>query len=181
MFLGYQNNKIKYYVEQPLNSSIYNVDRWEETYEEYVLDGDEYVIKDEAWEEEQAKKRKQAFLKDFFKVGDYGYYRRQPKGYQSAVESMNVLFNIANVSKGLQGGLIIFYEEPDFTDPKQCTEEWLVAHQIIMEAMSLQDFLSLYVDFMTAWNTEEHETIEPEPQSDDELIEKPEEEEEIEE
>ena len=125
----------------------------------------------------EEQKRKQEFLKDFFKVGDYGYYRRQPKGYQSAVESMNVLFNIANVSKGLQGGLIIFYEEPDFTDPEQCTEEWLVAHQIIMEAMSLQDFLNLYVAFMTAWNTEEHETIKPEPQSDDELIEKPEEEE----
>ena len=30
MFLGFQENKIKYYVEQPLNPSIYNVDRWEE-------------------------------------------------------------------------------------------------------------------------------------------------------
>lgn len=43
MFLGYQNNKIKFYVEQPLNPQLYNVDRWEQTDKEYVLEGDEYV------------------------------------------------------------------------------------------------------------------------------------------
>lgn len=46
MFLGYQNNKIKFYVEQPLNPNFYNVDKWEETQDEYVLDGDEYILKD---------------------------------------------------------------------------------------------------------------------------------------
>jgi len=51
MFLGYQENKIKYYVEQPLDPSIYNVDKWEETNDEYALDDDEYVLKDEKWEE----------------------------------------------------------------------------------------------------------------------------------
>lgn len=59
MFLGYQQGKIKYYVEQPLNSSIYNVDRWEETQDQYAFDGDEYVIKDEAWEEEQKRKERE--------------------------------------------------------------------------------------------------------------------------
>ena len=63
MFLGFQENKIKYYVEQPLNPSIYNVDRWEETNEEYVLDGDEYVLKNEEWEERQAKKEKERIAK----------------------------------------------------------------------------------------------------------------------
>lgn len=63
MFLGYQENKIKYYVEEPLNPSIYNVDRWEETNEEYVLDGDEYVLKNEEWEERQAQKEKERIAK----------------------------------------------------------------------------------------------------------------------
>ena len=63
MFLGYQNNKVKYYVEQPLNPSIYNVDKWEETNEEYVLDGDEYVLKNEEWEERQAQKEKERIAK----------------------------------------------------------------------------------------------------------------------
>ena len=113
----------------------------------------------EAWgytSEEETAQRQATFLQDFFYVEGYGYYRRQPKGYQSAVESMNVLFNIANVSQGIQAGLIIFYQEPDFSKPKECTEEWLVAHQIIMPAMTLQEFMQLYVAFMTAWNTEEH-------------------------
>lgn len=157
MFLGYQQGKIKYYVEQPLNSSIYNVDRWEETQDEYVLDGNEYVIKDEAWEEEQTEKRKQEFLQTFFKVEGFGYYRIQPKGYQSAVESMNVLFNAAIAMNGIQAGLIIFYPEPDFTKPEQCTEEWLVANQIIMPAMTKEEFIQLWAVFTTAWNTKEHE------------------------
>lgn len=121
----------------------------------YIYQDNELVINPE-YEEELANGRKQLFLKDFFKVDGYGYYRRQPKGYQSAVESMNVLFNIANVTKGLRAGLIIFYEEPDFTKPEECTEEWLVAHQIIEPAMTLEQFMKLYVAFMTAWNTEEH-------------------------
>lgn len=141
-----------------------------------------YMIKEtdsalEAWgytEEELAKQRKATFLESFFKVGNFGYYRRQPKGYQSAVESMNVLFNIANVTQGLQAGLIIFYEEPDFTKPEECTEEWLVEHQIVMPAMTLQEFLALYVEFMTAWNTEEHVSLEEEQQ--EEVVEETEEE-----
>ena len=118
----------------------------------------------QAWgltEEEIAQQRQEVFLRDFFNVEGYGYYRRQPKGYQSAVESMNVLFNIANVSKGLQAGLIIFYPEPDFTKPEECTEEWLIEHQIIEPAMTLEEFLNLYVAFMTAWNTQEHVSLEP--------------------
>lgn len=123
----------------------------EETQEEYELINGKYVTETEA-----SELREQEFLKDFFKVEGFGYYRRQPKGYQSAVESMNVLFNIANVTQGVQAGLIIFYQEPDFSKPEECTEEWLIAHQIIMPAMTLQEFMQLYVAFMTAWNAQEH-------------------------
>lgn len=123
----------------------------EETETEYQLYNGEYLTP-----EEQAEKRQEEFLKDFFNVEGFGYYRKQPKGYQSAVESMNVLFNIASVTQGIQSGLIIFYEEPDFYNPDECTEEWLVEHQIIMPAMTLQEFMQLYVAFMTAWNAQEH-------------------------
>ena len=54
MYLGYQNGKIKFYTEQPLDVTLYNLDKIEETGLEYVLDGEEYVLKDEAWEEKQA-------------------------------------------------------------------------------------------------------------------------------
>ena len=113
----------------------------------------------QAWgytEEEEADIRENLFKEDFFFIQNFGWYRKHPKGYQSAVESMNVLLNIANLSDGIQAGLIIFYETPDFSDPEQCTEEWLVEHQIIQPAMTKSEFMALYVAFMTAWNTKEH-------------------------
>ena len=158
MWLGYQNNKIKFYTEEALDKDFYNLDKVEETFEEYVLDGDEYVLKDASWEQEQADLREADFKSKFFNIEGFGWYRKQPKGYQSAVESMNVLFNIANVTDGIQAGLIIFYQQPDFTKPEECTEEWLIAHQIILPAMTKVEFMQLYVAFMTAWNTEEHKS-----------------------
>lgn len=56
MYLGYQNGKIKFYTEQPLDKEFYNLDKVEETELEYVLDGDEYILKDEAWEAKEAQK-----------------------------------------------------------------------------------------------------------------------------
>lgn len=105
---------------------------------------------------ETPAQRQARFESQFFYVNGFGWYRRIPKGYSSAVESMNVLFNVANISQGIQAGLIIFYPTPDFTIPEQCTEEWLVSHQIVMPAMTLQEFMQLYVAFMTAWNNQEH-------------------------
>ena len=136
-------------LEQALTFMVY--DTIEETEEDYELINGQYVTESEA-----SEIRETEFKKSFFNVQGFGYYRKQPKGYQSAVESMNVLFNIANVSQGIQAGLIIFYQEPDFSKPEECTEEWLVNHQIIMPAMTLQEFMALYVAFMTAWNSEEH-------------------------
>lgn len=162
MYYVQQNEEIVLYDEslQTLQNTLKFTPQYagleiQEVQEGYTI-VDYQLVTIEEEQELEAEKRQQAFLKDFFKVEGYGYYRRIPKGYQSAVESMNVLFNIANLTKGLQAGLIIFYEEPDFTDAEQCTEEWLVEHQIIMPAMTLEEFMQLYVAFMTAWNTTEH-------------------------
>lgn len=59
MYLGYQNGKIKFYTEEMLNPSFYQLDRQEYTDKEYVLDGDEYVLKDEVWEEKQRQAEKE--------------------------------------------------------------------------------------------------------------------------
>lgn len=58
MYLGYQNNKIKYYVSEPFEEPT--IDKWEETEDEYAIsaDGTEYVLKDEEWEEEQRRKER---------------------------------------------------------------------------------------------------------------------------
>ena len=59
MYLGYQDNKIKLYVEEPLSSKFYPIDEWVETQDEYVIEGDEYVIKDSAWEEREAQRERE--------------------------------------------------------------------------------------------------------------------------
>ena len=58
MYLGYQNGKIKFYTEETLDPSFYELDKQEYTEDEYVLDGEEYVLKDEAWEERQKQAEK---------------------------------------------------------------------------------------------------------------------------
>ena len=58
MYLGYQNEKIKFYTAQPLNQARYNLDRVEETQNKYVLIGDEYVLKTDIKAVEQAKEAK---------------------------------------------------------------------------------------------------------------------------
>lgn len=63
MYLGYQNGKIKFYTEQPLDQDFYNLDKVEQTELEYVLNGEEYVLKDEAWEAEQAQKEAERIAK----------------------------------------------------------------------------------------------------------------------
>ena len=63
MYLGYQNGKIKFYTEQPLQTEFYNLDKVEETELEYVLDSEEYVLKDEAWEEKQKQAERERIAK----------------------------------------------------------------------------------------------------------------------
>ena len=59
MYLGYQNGKIKFYTANKLPQEFYNLDKVEETELVYILDGDCYVLKDEAWEEKQAQKERE--------------------------------------------------------------------------------------------------------------------------
>ena len=63
MYLGYQNGKIKFYSEEMLNPSFYQLDKQEYIEDEYVLDGEEYVLKDEAWEEKQAQAERERIAK----------------------------------------------------------------------------------------------------------------------
>ena len=71
MFLGYQNGKIKFYTENKLDTTFYNLDKVEETQDEYVLDGDEYVLKDEVWEEKQRQKEKERISQLNMTRGDF--------------------------------------------------------------------------------------------------------------
>lgn len=63
MYLGYQNGKIKFYTDEMLTPSFYQLEKQEYTDKEYVLDGDEYVLKDETWEEKQLLKEREIVSK----------------------------------------------------------------------------------------------------------------------
>lgn len=71
MYLGYKDEKIKFYTEQPLDTTLYGIDRIEETDKEYVLDGEKYVLKDEAWEDKQAQKEKERIQELYMTRSDF--------------------------------------------------------------------------------------------------------------
>ena len=142
-----------------LNDDILNIEVDEEIYnniEKYTYKDGQIVI-NENYELELAEVRKEEFLKQFFKIDGYGYFRKQPKGYGSAVESLNTAFNIVTVLGNLPANTLTFYAEPDFTKPEQCTEEWLVENSTKNEVMTPSEFGTFYAQFMMAWNMQEHQ------------------------
>lgn len=113
----------------------------------------------EAWQytdKEKAQQREDNFKTQFFEIQNYGWYRKVPKGYSSAVESLNTASNVVSYIGKLPAGTLIFYQTPDFT--QDITEEWLIEHQIKNQEMTSQEFGQFYILFMTAWNAQEHES-----------------------
>ena len=113
-------------------------------------------------EEEQAQARKTTFENQFFQIPTIenvfvgGWYRKKPKGYASAVESLNTCFNAVLALNKLPADTLIFYTQPDYSNADECTEEWLIAHQFKNEEMTKEQFMQLYSVFMNAWNVTEH-------------------------
>lgn len=98
-------------------------------------------------------------FKDNFIILSIGAYRKAPHGYSSAVESFNVLCNIAIANNGLPQEIaqeVKFYQVPNFFDATQCSDEWLIQHQISLNQMTLQDFMQLYTEFNAKWLIEQH-------------------------
>lgn len=161
MYLGYQNGKIKFYTEEELPKEFYNLDKVEYTEDEYVLDGEEYVLKDEAWEEKQIEARKEVFTKDFFQTS-LGYVRR--KVSMATGETKDFLSDLLpTISMGVQMGQpvsIITYKEPDFTTDEI---DWVALQEVkTVSAQFVQEcFMQLSNDFKPV------EPEQPEEQEDD--------------
>lgn len=108
--------------------------------------------------EEEYEMHKEYFEMQFFAVPNFGWYRKAPKGYASAIESLTVAYNMitSNAIQTIPAGTFIFYPQPDYHDAEQCTEDWLVAHQIPGPEMTKEEFLQFYAAFVLAWNNTEH-------------------------
>lgn len=102
-----------------------------------------------------AAQREEEFYNNFIPTS-LGNFRTQPKGYQSAIESLNTAFNIVTTLGKLPKDTLIFYATPDFSDPNQCTETWLVEHQFKNEEMTVEQFSSFYTEFILTWNNLNH-------------------------
>ena len=143
------------------NGKLFNSDK-------YKLDENYNFILNENYEEEQTAQRKATFESQFFQIPtiadafEGGWYRKVPKGYASALESLNTAYNaysaslVADPSAKFPANTLIFYTQPDFTQAEQCTEEWLIAHQFRNKEMTSAQFMQFYSAFVTAWNTTEH-------------------------
>ena len=160
MYVQIENNKLMAWADVPFEG--YNKEFPEMDYNEYknnpnkyIFDGEGFVLNPN-YEEERAEERKQDFLLQFFSLGEYGYFRKQPKGYGSAVESLNTAFNVVTILGKLPADTLTFYKEPDFNDAEQCTEEWLIANSYKNIEMTGTEFAQFYAQFMTAWNMQEH-------------------------
>lgn len=153
---------MEFYIGQILNKPYPpEAAEWCDNNNAYLEDYSDTQIIITALPEETSTDRKARFLEDFFKVSlgelGTGYYRKKPKGYASAVESINTAERMCAKNNGLPAGTLIFYKQPTFSKPEQCTEEWLESHQIVLPAISVEDFDKLYIAFITAWNKQEHE------------------------
>lgn len=115
----------------------------------------EFVFEDEV-QDELAKARQKEFENKFFEIIGVGWYRKQPEGYSSAIESINTAFNSVTILGSLPANTLIFYQKPDFTKEEQCTEEWLIAHQFKNQFMTKTEFGQFYAKFVETWNKQEH-------------------------
>ena len=93
MYLGYQNDKIKFYTEQELPKEFYNLDKVKYTEDEYVLDGDCYVLKDEVWEAEQSQKEAERIAKLYLTGADVerGIYQAKGMDFDDIIELVTQL------------------------------------------------------------------------------------------
>lgn len=126
-----------------------------ETDKEIISLPNGYAFSDDMQEEFETQ-REEKFKEQFFKIEGYGWFRKVPKGYSSAVEAMSAAFNMVSIVGSLPANTLTFYTEPDFTDETQCTEEWLVTNSYKNEELSTTAFGELYAKFLESWNKLEH-------------------------
>lgn len=165
-YIHIENNKIISSGECPMDEPFQSIEVTEELYNDFTEDTDRYIwngteiIPNPDYEEIKANERKAEFESKFIQT-IWGWYRKQPKGYANAPQSIDIIFNIVNASGGFTeqvANMMLFYKQPDYDNAEECTEEWLVAHQYKHEPCSIQEFMQFYIAFQTAWANDQYKT-----------------------
>ncbi|MBQ1769072.1 MAG: hypothetical protein IIZ99_00010 [Turicibacter sp.] len=157
-YLQIKDEKILSYSNLPvMDEDVTNMEVEESTYTDYIETPEKYYVENgELKSVPDSDIREADFKAKFFEIPSYGWFRRAPKGYQSAVECLNLAYNNVTMAGSLPANTLIFYQQPDFTKPEECTEDWLIAHQTKNAEMTAQEFAALYAGFSVAWNNTEH-------------------------
>ena len=161
------NNKINGVGQCPiLNEEYQNIEISEEVFNAISDDKDRYIwdinnneiIINPDYEEIKANERRAEFENKFIQTS-WGWYRKQPKGYANAPQSVDIIFNIVNASGGFTeqvANMMLFYQQPDFDNPDECKEEWLISHQYKHNPCTTQEFMQFYIAFQTAWANDQY-------------------------
>lgn len=132
--------------EKPTDGSAYTI-----TYKEYKGSIKEIIT---LHPEEDIKRREREFKQKFMETR-LGWYRQIPNGYANAPQSIQIVDKYVQKSGGMTpqiSDMVIFYECPDFSNPEECTEEWLVEHQYHPdEHLSLAEWDMFEMDFQMKW------------------------------
>ena len=162
-YLHIENDKIISSGEIPMVEPFISVEVSEEVYNSYMQDKDRYIydgkiVENPNYQKIKANERKAEFENKFIQT-PWGWYRKQPKGYANAPQSIDIICNIVNASDGFTeqvADMMLFYQQPDFNNPEECTEEWLIKHQYKHEPCSTQEFMQFYIAFQTAWAKDQY-------------------------
>ena len=160
MFYRIQNDKLLDYADFEYAANCLETDIITQAeldeHPDKVIVQDGVLVLNPNYETIEAARRQADFESKFFSIPGFGWFRKVPKGYSSAVECLNLAFNNVSLIGKLPAETLIFYTQPDFTKPEECTEEWLVAHQIKNAEMTVEQFGQFYAGFSVAWNSTEH-------------------------
>ena len=145
-------NEMMHWVEVEIDVPDIMEEGEEQTWHKETVEVYKPVINPD-YEDEQTAKR-QANFENNFLTTSLGNYRLLPKGYANAQQSIDTVNAMANAVGGLTellANMVIFYETPDFTKEEECTEEWLVGHQIHPEPMTKEQWTQFYIEFSTLY------------------------------
>ena len=153
---------------EQLTEGVENVEVTEEVFNSYLEDNDRYrysngeIIENPDYNKIKANRRKAEFESKFIQTS-WGWYRKQPKGYANAPQSVDIILNIVSASNGFTeqvANMMIFYQQPNFNNAEECTEEWLIEHQYKHAPCTTQEFMQFYIAFQTAWANDQYKTDE---------------------
>jgi hypothetical protein len=112
---------------------------------------DNKIVLNSDWCRISAARAEKKFKAEFIETS-LGWYRKVPRGFSNAPQSWDIIDKLAadGISEA-EAQSIVFYTVPDFTDPQQCTDEWINAHAFHPAAMSAQQWREFHLDALIRW------------------------------